>query len=161
MLITFSLSALAIPAMDAQLDDLMMQAIDVKQSLNLTPNQQTLWRQVEGKMHAIAEARRRRRDQLQSDMRKGVADSTTELRDLAKQFEVEEDLSYQENKQLRELFLTVNDALDDVQRKRILVLLSDQLQRVVDQETVAKCAQPKARGMGRQKSSGAAGNPPQ
>ena len=80
-------------------------------------------------MRTIAEARRRRRGQLQTDMKKGLSDPRAELRDLAKTLDAEYDQSHQENKQLRELFLTVNDALDDNQRQKILVLLADQLQR--------------------------------
>jgi hypothetical protein len=156
----FSSMASAIPVMDVQLDDLMAQASDLRQSLNLTPNQQILWRQTESKMRTIAETRRRRREQLQADMKKGVSDPKTELRDLAKNLALEDDQSYQENKQLRELFLIVNDALDDKQRQAVLLLLSDHLQRVPDQGNDTKsCDQPKSRGTGRQR--GGAGGVPQ
>jgi hypothetical protein len=157
-LMALSSSAYAIPAMDVELGDLLPQAGDVKESLNLTPNQRILWGQVESKMRAIAEERRRRRDHLQTDLKNGVADSKTELRDLAKKFDLEANLSEQENKQLRELFLTVNDALDDSQRQKILVLLSEQLQRVPDQVNETKCEQPKSRSLGRQRSGGVGGS---
>jgi hypothetical protein len=149
--LSLSFSAHAIPVMDVELDDLMAQASDVKKSINLNPNQQLLWGQVESKMRAIAEARRRRRGQLQADMKKGVNDPKAELRDLAKILDAEADQSHQENKQLRELFLTANDALDDHQRQKILVLLADQLQRVEDAGSETKCAPPKARSAGRQR----------
>lgn len=124
--------AYAIPAMDVQLEDLMAQASDVKKSLNLNANQQVLWQQVESKMRAILGARQRRREQLQSGLKKELGDPSAELRDLAKQVDAEADQSTLENKQLRELWLTVNDALNDPQRQTILRLLTDQLLRLAD-----------------------------
>jgi len=161
LMVLLSSSVHAIPVMDVELDDLMAQASDVKKSLSLTPNQQSFWGQVESKMRAIAEGRRRRRGQLQADMKKGLNDPKAELRDLAKILDAEADLSHQENKQLRELFLTVNDALDDSQRQKILLLLSDHLQRVDDTGNDTKCEQPKARSMGRQRQGAGAGTPQQ
>jgi flagellar biosynthesis chaperone FliJ len=156
-----SSSAHAIPVMNAELDDFMAQAAEVKNSLSLSPNQQHLWSQVEAKMRAIAEARRRRRAQLQTDMKKGLSDPRAELRDLAKTLDVEYEQSHQENKQLRELFLTVNDALDDNQRQKILVLLADQLQRVDDAGSESKCELPKAPSTGRPRGGAGPGTPPQ
>jgi len=156
-----SCSVQAIPVMAAELDDFMAQAADVKNSLNLSPNQQRLWSQVEAKMRAIAEARRRRRGQLQTDMKKGLSDPRAELRDLAKTLDAEYDQSHQENKQLREFFLTVSDALDDNQRQKILVLLSDQLQRVEDTGSESKCPATPVRSTGRQRPGGGPGSPQQ
>ena len=156
-----SCSVHAIPVMDAELDDFMAQATDVKNSLNLSPNQQHLWSQVEAKMRAIAEARRRRRAKLQTDMKKGLSDPRAELRDLAKTLDAEYDQSYQENKQLRELFLGINDALDDNQRQKILILLADQLQRVEDTGSESKCEQPKAPSTGRPRRGAGPGTTPQ
>jgi hypothetical protein len=152
--------AVAIPAMDVQFEDLMAQSGDVKKSLNLNPNQQVLWQQSESKMRAILAARMRRRDQLQSGLQKELGDTRTELRDLAKKVDAEADLNYQENKQLRELWLTVNDALTDAQRQTILLFLADRLQLVPDQG--CKCSdQPRARGTSRQKPGGLGGGLPQ
>lgn len=148
--------------MGVQLDELMMQSSDVKNSLDLTGNQQILWRQTEAKMREIANARRSRRDQLQSDLKKGVNNPNAELRDLAKLVDAEADQSNRENKQLRELFLTVNDALDDNQRRKILLLLSDQLERLPDEGGDTKsCDQPRTRAGGRQRGGGPGnqGNP--
>jgi len=151
----------ALPAMDVQADVLMAQSADLKQGLNLNANQQTLWRQVEAKMRGILDERRRRRDRLQSDLKQDVGNAKTELRDVAKRYDNEADLSYREDKQLRELFLTVNDALDDGQRQIVLAALNDQLQRVPDRgcEGATKDGEPpRNRGMGRQRG---AGSPPQ
>jgi hypothetical protein len=138
--------------MDVHLEDLMTQSSDVKQSLNLNANQQRLWQQVESTMRAIMSERQRRREQLQADLKKGLDNPHAELRDLAKQLGDEEDFSYQENKRLRELWLTVNDALDDTQRRTILLLLTDRLQRMPDEAHECKPAdQPRARGPGKQR----------
>jgi len=146
------------PVMDVRIEDLMSQASDIKKSLNLNANQQVLWQQTESKMRAIISARQRRREQLQATLKKGLDDSHAELRDLAKNMANEEDLSYQESRQLRELWLTVNDALDDSQRQTILQLLADQLQRVPDQGCSQKSGDQAPRHMGRQKQ-GSLNNP--
>jgi hypothetical protein len=149
-------AAHAIPVMDVHLEDLMAQASDVKKSLNLNPNQHLLWQQTESKTRAIMSERQRRREQLQAYLKKGLDNPRTELRDLAKQLDAESDASQQENKQLRELWLTVNDALDDAQRQTILVLLADQLQRIADDGHECKPGEPARTrsGMGRQKPGG-------
>ncbi len=158
----FCACAQALPAMDVQVDVLLAQSADLKQALNLNANQQTLWRQTEAKMRAILDERRRRRDHLQSDIKQGVGNPKEELRDLAKLYDNETDLSYREDKQLRELFLTVNDALDDTQRQTVLTTLNDQLQRVPDRgcESTKDADQPRTRGMGHQRGGGS-GQPQQ
>jgi hypothetical protein len=150
------LPAYAVPAMDFQPEDLMAQASDVKKSLSLNPNQQVLWQQIETKTKAILADRLRRREKLQFDLNKGLADSNTELRDLAKRMETEADLGYQESKQLRELWLTVNDALDDAQRKTIFLLLADLMQRIPDQGHECK-ASDQPHGRAKQRAGGMGG----
>ncbi len=128
-----SSSAFALPAMEVPVENLMFQADELKKSLNLNQNQQVLWQQVETKIRALLRARLTRREHLQSDLKAGLDDPRTELRDLSNRVDQEADATHQENKQLRELWLTMNDALDDTQRQRVLVLLADQLQRNPDQ----------------------------
>jgi hypothetical protein len=118
------------PAMEIRAEDLMSQSADLKQSLNLNANQQVLWQQVESKARALLRVRQSRREHLQADLKSSLADVKTELRDLSGAFDVENMASAQEDKQLREWWLTVNDALDDTQRRIVLVFLADQLQRV-------------------------------
>jgi hypothetical protein len=162
MVLLLCSDAYAIPAMDVQIEDLMAQTGDVKKSLNLNPNQQVLWQQVESKMRTILGARHRRREQLQSDLKRGLGDPRTELRDLAKKVQAEADLSYPESKQLREFWLTINDALDDAQRQKILLLLADQLQRVADQGHECKSNdQPPPPNRGKQRPGGMGGAMPQ
>jgi hypothetical protein len=71
----------------------------------------------------------------------------------------EADLSMLEDRQLRELWLTMNDALDDHQRQAILSFLADELVRVADQGRVQKAqksdGQTHGRGMGRSRQGGA------
>lgn len=122
----------AIPAMDIRAEDMMRQANDIKASLNMTPNQVMLWQQVQTKINRLLQSRLSRRDQLQTDLKHGVGKSKTELRDLAAKLNAEEDLSNQENKQLRELWLTMNDALDDNQQQIVFEFLLDQLERSAD-----------------------------
>ena len=151
-------STYALPVMEIHVEDLMRQISEVRKTINLNPNQQTLWQQVESRIRAILRVRQSRREHLQSDLQLNLDDPKTELRDLAKRLDAEDDLSNQENKQLRELWLTVNDALDDNQRHIILALFADQLQRSADQKSESKPNKAKGdahvRGMGRQKAGG-------
>jgi hypothetical protein len=159
------LPSYALPVMDVHVEDLVLRAKDVKMSLNLNPNQQLLWQQVESKIRMILHARQLRRERLQAALKLSLDDPRTELRDLAKRLEAEEDLSYQENKDLREVWLTLNDALDDNQRQTVLALLADQLQRSADQAPESKSRDRKddsrSSGMGRHKSGGMNGGMPQ
>lgn len=169
-LLCWCANASALPVMDVQVEVLMAQADDLAHTLNLNTNQQTLWRQTQSKMRAILEERRRRRERLQSDLKTGLDNPHAELRDLAKIYDAETDLSYREDKQLRELFLTVNDALDDTQRAAVLHAFNDQLERVPDRGGEPKSSdQTHSRGMGHQRggaggpggAGGAGGGPPQ
>ncbi|HEY8026920.1 MAG TPA: hypothetical protein VIF60_20430 [Burkholderiaceae bacterium] len=160
-------NALALPAMDVPFEVLMAQGGELKQMLNLNPNQQILWRQSEARIRSILDDRRRRRERLQSDLLHGLDSPNTELRDLAKSYDVEAEQSHLEDRQMRELFLTVNDALNDTQRQAVLHILNDQLLRVADRGgEPGKSDQPQhSRGMGHQRPGGSAagggGGPPQ
>lgn len=121
----------AVPLMDMRIEDLMFIAADVKKDLNLTPNQQTLWNQTEGKSHGILRDRQHRREVLQQQATALVGKPGVELRDLNKAIDAEEAATVAEDKQLRELWLEMNDALDDKQRAQVAVFFGEQLQRVV------------------------------
>lgn len=142
------------------MDVFLAQIKDFRDELNLTPNQQTLWRQTEAKAQAIVSERRSRREQLQASLKQGLNAPNAEIRDLDKKLEQEADISAQENKTLRELFLSMNDSLDDNQRRKILSFLLDQLERVPEAGADNKsCDQPtKQRGMGRQRPNNPAGS---
>jgi hypothetical protein len=106
-------------------------ASQFKQSLNLDANQQTLFSQVEGRSRSILRERTRRREALQEQARAILAKPDVELRDLNKLVEAESAASSAEDKQLRELWLGLNDALTDKQRVQVATLLDEQLMRVV------------------------------
>jgi uncharacterized membrane protein YgcG len=121
--------AQAAPVMALSIENLMPMAPDFKKSLNLNANQQLLWQQVDSRTRAAMRARQMRRDALQETLKKDLSDPKLELRDAAKKLDAEAELSHLEDQQLRELWLTVNDALDDGQRAKVIQFFADQLQR--------------------------------
>jgi hypothetical protein len=126
--------ALATPVMEMRAEDLLPMVSEVKKSLNLTPNQLTLWHQVEGSSRAILRERQSRRERLQASLNAALSGTKVELRELNGAIEVESAASAQEEKQLRELWLGVNDALDERQRQQVATLISEQLMRVADSD---------------------------
>ena len=121
----------AVPLMDMRAEDLLPMASEFKKSLNLNANQQTLWQQVESRSRAVLRERLHRREALQDKAKALLARPDVELRELNAMVEAESAAASQEDKQLRELWLSLNDALDDGQRRQVASLVSEQLQRVV------------------------------
>ena len=124
--------AFALPVMEMRAEDFLPMAAELKSSLNLNTNQQTLWQQVESKTRAVLRDRKTRRDRLQAATQAGVQGANVELRDLAKAIDEESAASASEEKLLREWWLTVNDALSESQRQTVVNLVSEQLLRVPD-----------------------------
>lgn len=124
-----SASSYALPVTEIAAEDLLHQSSELKKSLNLTPNQLALWQQVEAKIRPLLRTRQIRREKIQAEIKLALDETKTELRDWAKRLDAEEELSLQESRQLRELCLTLNDALDDNQRQLVLSLLAEQVQR--------------------------------
>jgi hypothetical protein len=122
--------AFALPLMDMRPDVLLAMAPDFRKSLNLNANQQTLWQQVEGKSRSILRERQSRREKLQQQAKTLLEGANVELRDLGKLVDAEQDASNAEDKQMRELWLTVNDALDDNQRRQVITFVTEQMLRV-------------------------------
>jgi hypothetical protein len=149
-----SASALAIPVMDMRAENLVPMAIQFRQELKLTPNQQTLWQQVETKSKTILRERVGRREKLQAALVSGAAQPKVELRELNTALEAEQTLEANEDKQLRELWLQVNDALDDSQRQQVAVMVGEQLMRVTPTESHAA---PKSEERGQRKGGGKRG----
>jgi hypothetical protein len=116
--------------MDLHAEVLLAMAPDVKKSLNLNPNQQTLWQQVEARTRGMLRERQSRRERMQQQARAMLEKPGVELRDVNALIDAETGLCAAEDKQLRELWLTVNDALDDKQRAAVAGLLSEQMARV-------------------------------
>jgi uncharacterized membrane protein YgcG len=121
----------AVPLMDLRANDLMFMAADLKKAMNLSTNQQTLWGQVEGRTRSVLRERQHRREALQEQARTMLAKPDVELRELNRLVEAESATAAAEDKGLRELWLGLNDALDDKQRAQLAAFLGEQLLRVV------------------------------
>lgn len=124
--------AFALPVTEMRAEDYLPMAAELKKSLNLNVNQQTLWSQTEAKTRKLLSERKARRERLQAATLAGTQGANVELRDLGKALDEETTLSAAEEKQLREWWLTVNDALTEGQRQTVVQLVSEQLQRVPD-----------------------------
>lgn len=130
-LLAFCLSsAHATPVMDIRVDQLLFAANELKGALALTPNQQTLWQQVTVKASGILRARAQRRERLHAATKARLADPKAELREVAAAVEAEAIFAASEDAQLRELWLSVTDALSDQQRVQVTAELLSILERV-------------------------------
>jgi hypothetical protein len=150
--------AYAIAVMDISPDVLLQQSADLKAQLHLNANQGILWQQVSGKAQVILRSRMGRREKLQADLKQAVDDKGSELRSMNRKVEDEAELSNAENRQLRELFLTMADALDDGQRQIVQQFLADQLQRLADPVGPIHEPRPNGDGEGRKRKGGMSGN---
>lgn len=124
--------AFALPVMDLHAEDLLPMAAELKKSLHLNANQQTLWQQTESKTRQLLRERQSRRERLQAASRTGLEGANVELRDLNGALDAETAACAAEEQQLRQWWLNVNDALDEGQRKQVVQLLGEQLQRMPD-----------------------------
>src|SRR5450830_476175 len=138
--LTFLGSAQAAPLMDLLAQDILPMAGQLKGDLHLNPNQQTLWQQTEQKTRVIVNQRQRRREQLQGSTFDNLAKPDFDLRSLANATDAEAALSDNENRQLRELWLTVNDALDDTQRQTARAFIADRMMREESHGSSSKSA---------------------
>ena len=129
---TAAATASAVPIAEMRLQDLLPMAPDFKTELKLNPNQQILWQQVEGKTRQLLRERQSRRERLQAGVQKALAAPNVELRELLAGLDQEATLSLAEEKQVREWWLTVNDALDEHQRQAVAVFIAAQMARVMD-----------------------------
>lgn len=124
-------TAHAVPLTDLRAEDLLPMAGDLKQSLGLSANQQTLWSKAEAASRTILRDRARRRTALQEWARTLLASPDADLRKLDAATDAESATANAEDRQLRALWLDVNDGLDDNQRRRVAGRLGEQLLRVV------------------------------
>jgi hypothetical protein len=120
----------AVPVESIHAEELIAMAPDLRKSLSLNANQQTLWGQVDSRSHAILRARATRRDKLHSLARSVVTTPSPELRTLGTAMDAEDAAVQAEDKQLRDMWLTVNDALDEKQRLMVAQFIGEQLERV-------------------------------
>lgn len=128
--LAFAISAQATPVMEMRAEDLLLMAPALKESLKLNANQSTLWAQSEARTRALLRERQSRRERLQAASKQALEAKDVELRELNGALDAEEAAASAEEKQLRELWLTVNDALDENQRHTVAVFLGEQLARV-------------------------------
>lgn len=124
--------AFAVPVTDMRAEDYLPMAAELKKSLNLNANQQTLWAQTESRTRKLLGERKARRERLQAAALAGAQNANAELRELGTAMDEETTTSAAEEKQLREWWLSVNDALTEAQRQSVLRLLGEQLLRVQD-----------------------------
>ncbi|WP_342115967.1 hypothetical protein [Pseudoduganella sp. OTU4001] len=122
--------AFAVPVMEMRAEDLVPMASEFRKSLNLNANQSTLWSKVESQSKALLRERKARRERLQEATRQRLEAQNVELRELQAGLEAEQATSAAEDRQLREWWLGINDALDDRQREAAAKFLLDQLVRV-------------------------------
>ncbi|MBB5605649.1 MULTISPECIES: hypothetical protein [unclassified Janthinobacterium] len=132
LLATTAVTASAIPITEMHLEDLLPMAPDFKTELKLNANQNILWQQVEAKTRQLLRERKARRERLQASVQAGLAAPQLELRDLVGGLDNESAISLAEEKQLREWWLTVNDALDESQRHAVAQFIAGQMARVMD-----------------------------
>lgn len=121
--------AYAVPVTDWRADDLLMQAPEIKKELGLTGNQDLLWEQSMRKTRAILRLRKERREELDAASKKLAAEPGAELRSLARALADDAALVHDEDKELREVWFTMNDALDDRQRAQVLARFKSILER--------------------------------
>ena len=129
---TTALTASAVPIAEMRLEDLLPMASDFRTELKLNANQTTLWQQVEGKTRQLLRERKARRERLQAGVTQGLQAPRLELRDLLAGLDTESTQSLAEEKQLREWWLSVNDALDEQQRQMVAQFIAGQMARVMD-----------------------------
>ena len=120
----------ATPLMDMRAEDLMYMASDMKKSLNLNPNQTLLWQQVESRSRSLLRERQSRRERLQAKTRTTLEGASVELREVGAAIDAEGATTLAEEKQLREWWLTVNDALDEPQRATVARMVAEQMLKV-------------------------------
>jgi hypothetical protein len=118
--------AFALPVMEMRAEDFLPMAAELKKSLNLNSNQQTLWQQTESKTRNMLRERKLRRDRLQAATQAGTENAGAELRDLSRAVDDETTVSAGEEKLMREWWLTVNQQVtisgaraDDTEARRM------------------------------------------
>lgn len=137
--LSVSLASDAVTLFDIAPDALLRQSAEIQQKLNLSANQRMLWMQVEGKAGTILLDRQSRREQLLVEVGSRLT-APVELRDLSKKIAAEEDLSLQESRRIRELWLDIDDALDDSQRRIFHLAMLDQMNKIDPAADAARTA---------------------
>jgi len=132
LMIGIAAPVMAVPLMDMKAEDLVPMASEFRKELNLNTNQQTLWSQVEGKSKTLLRERKARREKLEASVKDKLAGKDVELRDMTGAMDAESTTTAAEDKQLREWWLTVNDALDENQRRQVAAFIGEVMVRKED-----------------------------
>ncbi|MRV70638.1 hypothetical protein GJ700_02760 [Duganella sp. FT92W] len=134
LMLAGSPAVFATPVMEMHAEDLLVMAADFRKELNLNANQQTLWQQTESRTRTLLRERQSRREKMQAASRAALDGKEVELRELVGGLDAETAATAAEEKQLREWWLVVNDALNETQRRQVAVFLAEQLQRMPGRE---------------------------
>lgn len=127
-------ASFATPVMEMRAEDLVPMAAEFRNELKLTPNQLTLWQRVESRSKTIVRERQSRRERLQASLKSRLELPKVELRELDGALEAENAATVEEDKQMRAMWLEMNDALDDNQRQQVASMIGEQLMRVAGPE---------------------------
>lgn len=130
--VCFAPAAHAIDLNDFRLQDVVPILGEMKNLAKLSSNQQALWLQVENKTKSIQRTRDERRQEIQTSVKNRLKEKAPELRDMIALMNQDDLATQQENKELREAWMGLYDALSDSQRDAVAQMLQDQLMRVAD-----------------------------
>ena len=119
----------AVPITEWRADELLMQAAEAKKELALTDNQTLLWEHSVRKTRAILRLRKERRALLDAAARTAASDPQADLRTLDGPLQDDAASLHDEDRELRNVWLTMNDALDDRQRSLVLARVKSMLER--------------------------------
>jgi hypothetical protein len=119
----------AAPLVDLLASDILPMSEQLRSDLKLTPNQQILWKQTDQKTRAILRQRQTRRERLQAETDAVLHRPDGDFRELTRGYDEDGVAAEQEGRQLREIWLTMGDALDDHQRKIAQDYILDRMQR--------------------------------
>ncbi|MFC0351576.1 hypothetical protein [Undibacterium danionis] len=150
-------NANAVDVWEFRAQDILPILNEYKANANFTANQQALWVQIESKTKAILRTREIRRQAIQVDIKKRLQLKAPELRDLALTLDQDDLTTAQENQALREAWMTMYDALSDVQRDALVLMLNEQISRVADKPKDGRATSERPHGEGRRGGKGGAG----
>jgi hypothetical protein len=112
-------------------EDYLPMAAELKKSLNLNANQQTLWSQTESRTRKLLAERKARRERLQAAALAGAQGANAELRDLARRW-TRKPTSAPPRKAAARMVADCQRRPDRSQRQTVVQLVAEQLQRVQD-----------------------------
>ena len=119
----------ALPEFGLQSEDAIARIAGLREQLGLTANQRILWQQVESRSRELIRERQLLRNRTHQETRAALADARIELRLIANRLNASNDEEARIARQIQEQWLTLDEALDDNQRKVVREFLVDLLAR--------------------------------